>query len=101
MGGGGGRGPASAMSRLMHCRPWPGGGSSCMLGQDVFGGFSLLLCGGELLGEVLHRIAKVAGLGHGGIQEPHLVSLPHVGQTQPEMAFLDHLQKDLAHPPMQ
>ncbi len=30
------------------------------------------------------------GLGHGGIQEPCLVYLLHVGQTQPEVAFLDH-----------
>ncbi len=50
----------------------------------------LLLYSRELLGEVLDRVAKEAGLGHGGIKEPDFVGIPHVGQTQPEMAFLDH-----------
>ncbi len=72
-------------------RGWrPGGGSSCTPGQDVPDCLSLLLCSGELLGEVLHRVAEQAGLGHGGIQEPCLVYLLNVGQTQPEVAFLDH-----------
>ncbi len=89
-GGGGGRGPPSATSRPRHCRRRPGGGSSCTPGQDVPDCLSLLLCSGELLGEVLHRVAEQAGLGHGGIQEPCLVYLLHVSQTQPEVAFLDH-----------
>ncbi len=88
--GGGGRGLPSATSRPRHCRRRPGGGSSCTPGQDVPDCLSLLLCSGELLGEVLHRVAEQAGLGHGGIQEPCLVYLLHVGQTQPEVAFLDH-----------
>ncbi len=88
--GSGGRGPPSATSRPRHCRQRPGGGSSCTPGQDVPDCLSLLLCSGELLGEVLHRVAEQAGLGHGGIQEPCLVYLLHVGQTQPEVAFLDH-----------
>ncbi len=50
----------------------------------------LLLYSRELLGEVLDRVAKEAGLGHAGIKEPDFVGIPHVGQTQPEMAFLDH-----------
>ncbi len=67
-----------------------GGGSSCTPRQDVPDCLSLLLCSGELLGEVLRRVAEQAGLGHGGIQELCLVYLLHVGQTQPEVAFLDH-----------
>lgn len=38
----------------------------------------------------LHINAEEAGLGHGGVKEPELVGLPHVGQTQSEMVFLDH-----------
>ncbi len=34
---------------------------------------SLLLCSGELLGEVLHCVSEEAGLGHGGIQEQSLI----------------------------
>ncbi len=34
-----------------------------MPGQDVPDCLSLLLCSGELLGEVLHRVAEEAGLG--------------------------------------
>lgn len=50
----------------------------------------LLLCSRELLAKALDRIAKEAGLGHRVIEEPYLVSVPHVSQTQPEMAFWDH-----------
>ncbi len=87
--GGSRRGSPSATSRLRCCRRQ----SACNSGppgQDVANRLRLLLYSRELLGEVLDRVAKEAGLGHGGIKEPDFVGIPHVGQTQPEMAFLDH-----------
>ncbi len=41
-------------------------------------------------GQTLDRVVKKPGLGHRGIQKPSLVSIPHVGQTQAEITFLDH-----------
>ncbi len=87
--GGSRRGSPSATSRLRCCRRQSGCNSGPP-GQDVANRLRLLLYSRELLGEVLDRIAKEAGLGHGGIKEPDFVGIPHVGQTQPEMAFLDH-----------
>ncbi len=87
--GGSRRGSPSATSRLRCCRRQSGCNSGPP-GQDVANRLRLLLYSRELLGEVLDRVAKEAGLGHGGIKEPDFVGIPHVGQTQPEMAFLDH-----------
>ncbi len=85
---GGRRGPASTTSRQGRCSWRTGGGSSCLPGQDVLDRLSLLLCSQELLGHVLDCVAEEAGLGHGGLEEPNFV--PHVDQTQPEVALLDH-----------
>ncbi len=87
--GGSRRGSPSATSRLRCCRRQSGCNSGPP-GQDVANRLRLLLYSRELLGEVLDRVAKEAGLGHGEIKEPDFVGIPHVGQTQPEMAFLDH-----------
>ncbi len=83
------RGSPLATSRLRCCRRQSGCNSGPP-GQDVANRLRLLLYSRELLGEVLDHVAKEAGLGHGGIKEPDFVGIPHVGQTQPEMAFLDH-----------
>ncbi len=53
---------------------------------DVTACLILFLYRRGLLGKVLDYVAKEAGL---GIKEPDFVGIPHVGQTQPEMAFLD------------
>ncbi len=61
------RGSPSATSRLRCCRRQSGCNSGPP-GQDVANRLRLLLYSRELLGEVLDRVAKEAGLGHGGIK---------------------------------
>ncbi len=55
-----------------------GGGSSCPPGQV------------ELLGHVLDCVIDEAGLGHRDLEEPNFVYVPHVNQTQPQVALLYH-----------
>ncbi len=70
----------AAMSRLGRCGRRKGGRSSCPPGQDMTNRLRLLLCSRELLAKALDRIAKKAGLGHRGIEEPNFVGVPHVSQ---------------------
>lgn len=78
------------MSRRRGCGRQLGDGSSGPLGQDVLDRLRLLLRGGELLGEALHRITEKVSLGDQGVQEAVLVGLPHICQGKPKVAFLDH-----------
>ncbi len=56
-------------------------------GQDVANRLRLLLYSRELLGEVLDRVAKEAGLGHGGIKEPDFVRYPSCRPDTAREAF--------------
>lgn len=53
----------------------------------------------ELVGKVLHSVAKEAGLGNGSIKKTDFVCVPHLSQVQPEMAFLDYQGSPLTQDP--